>query len=148
MISHSQQKEESYDTDTVAPFGHGSDPTGNHGSRKRGIQSLYVNYKRQSSTAWLQSSHQGLTLAPVVMKIKELECQGQPAVALEVARRGMWGAQERKTGGTTQAESRGLREVLGQRKGEPNCQGFGRLRPLLRQPLSTGGVWVTGWSTR
>ena len=30
------------------------------------------------------------------MKIKELECRGQPAVALEVARRGMRGAQERK----------------------------------------------------
>lgn len=80
------------------------------------------------------------------MKIKELECRGQPAVALEVARRGMRGAQE--TGGTTQAEARGVRDVLGQRKGEPSCQGFGRLRPFLRQPLSTGGVWVTGWSTR
>lgn len=53
-------------------------------------------------------------------------------------------AQEMKTGGTLQAEARGLLKVLGQRNGELNCQGFGRLRPLLRQPHSTGGVWVTG----
>lgn len=75
MISHSQEQEEPYDTDKVAPSGHGSDPTGNYGSQKRGVQSLCVNYKRQSSTTWLQSSRQGLTLAPVVMKIKELECR-------------------------------------------------------------------------
>lgn len=88
MISHSQEQEELYDTDMVAPFGHGNDPTGNHGSQKSGIQSLYVNYKRQSF-AWLQSSHQGLTLPPVVLKIKELECRGQPAFALKVTRRGI-----------------------------------------------------------
>ena len=75
MISHSQEQEEPYDTDKVAPFGHGSDPTGNHGSQKRGVQSLCVNYRRQRSTAWLQSSRQGSTLAPVVMKIKDLECR-------------------------------------------------------------------------
>lgn len=77
-----------------------------------------------------------MTLAPVVMKIKELECRCQPAVALEVARRGIQRARERKTGGTTQAEARGLCEVLGQRKGELNCQGD---NPSYRRGV---GYWV------
>lgn len=134
--SATASRKKSHDTDTVAPFGHGSDLTGNHGSRKRGVQSLYVNYKRQSSITRLQSSHRALTLAPVVMKIKELECRCQPAVALEVARRGIQRARERKTGGTTQAEARGLCEVLGQRKGELNCQGD---NPSYRRGV---GYWV------
>lgn len=79
------------------------------------------------------------------MKIKELESQGQPEAALKVARRGIQGVWERKTGSTKQAEALGLHEVLGQRKGGLNCQSFGRLHPHLPQSLSTEGVvnyWV------
>ena len=80
----------------VAPFGKDSEYTGKTWPLKGALgkkryRILIINNKRQSGTKRLQSSSQGLTLAPVEIKIKELESHGHSGPALEVARKGIQG---------------------------------------------------------
>lgn len=147
MVSHSQQKKSHEIQSTVAPFGHGSDLTGNLALGKEGPEPL-CQLQKTGLYHTVAKQPLGLDFGSCSYENKRA---GVPRSTSGCPR----GSKKRHPESAGEKDrrhnadrSRGLRgRSLDKEKGSW-CHKSWKTVPSCDNPSYTGRVWVTGWSTR